>query len=101
MKHRDPTPAELEAEFLRCQAEVAQAISGKQEIHVALGLNRAEDDPLSLRDPIMLFRLGSNDATASKRHLRAQVDLAALALKHHNPKTHNETRPRDARAGAI
>ena len=42
MKHREPSPRELEAEFLERQAEVAQAISGKHELHVMVGLNRVE-----------------------------------------------------------
>jgi cobaltochelatase CobT len=101
MKHRDPSPAELEAEFLQRQAEVAQAISGKTELHVAVGLNRAEDDPLSLSDPIMLFRLSDNDRSASKRHMRAQVDLASLALKHHDATYHHDHRPKDSRAAPM
>lgn len=101
MKHRDPSPGELEAQFLQRQAEVAQAISGKTELHVSIGLNRAEDEPLSLRDPIMLFRLTEDDRSASTRHLRAQVDIAALALKHHDGELHQNKRPADARAGAV
>lgn len=101
MKHRDPSPGEREAEFLQRQVEVAQAISGRPELHVTIGLNRAEDEPLSLRDPIMLFRLTKDDRSAGKRHLRAQVDLAALALKHHDARQHNGARPNDHRAGAV
>ena len=101
MKHRDPSPGEVEAEFLQRQAEVAQALSGKRELHVQIGLNRAEDDPLSLRDPIMIFRLTEGDRSAGKRHLRAQVDLAALALKHHDAQLHAEKRPREARAAEV
>lgn len=101
MKHRDPSPAELEAEFLHRQSEVAQALSGKTELHVAMGLNRAEDDPLSLRDPIIIFRLTDADRSAGKRHLRAQVDLAALAHKHHNAALHTEKRPQESRAAAV
>lgn len=101
MKHRDPSPAEREAEFLHRQSEVAQAISGKTELHVAMGLNRAEDDPLSLRDPIIIFRLTDGDRSAGKRHLRAQVDLAALAHKHHNANLHTEKRPQEARAASV
>lgn len=101
MKHRDPSPAELEAEFLHRQSEVAQALSGKTELHVTMGLNRAEDDPLSLRDPIMIFRLTDADRSAGKRHLRAQVDLAALAHKHHNAALHTEKRPQESRAAAV
>lgn len=101
MKHRDPSPAEREAEFLHRQSEVAQAISGKTELHVAMGLNRAEDEPLSLRDPIIIFRLTEDDRSGSKRHLRAQVDLAALAHKHHNANLHTEKRPHETRAAGV
>jgi cobaltochelatase CobT len=101
VKHRDLSPGEREAIFLQRQAEVAQAISGRQELHVSIGLNRAEDEPLALRDPIMLFRLTGEDRSGSKRHLRAQVDLAALALKHHDAAKHAETRPADSRASAV
>ena len=101
MKHRDPSPAEREAEFLHRQSEVAQALSGKTELHVTMGLNRAEDDPLSLRDPIIIFRLTEDDRSAGKRHLRAQVDLAALAHKHHNAELHTEKRPKESRAAAV
>lgn len=101
MKHRDPSPAELEAAFLHRQSEVAQAISGKAALNVAMGLNRAEDDPLSLRDPIIIFRLTDDDRSAGKRHLRAQVDLAALAHKHHNASLHAEKRPQESRAAGV
>ena len=101
MKHRDPSPAENEHAFLERQAEVAQAISGKPELKVSVGLNRVVDDPLSQRDLIMISK--QLDATPAKtlRHMRGQVDLAALALKHHNGDLHQQRRPHDAQASAM
>lgn len=101
MKHRDPSPLELEADFLQRQSEVAQALSGKNELHVSVGLNRVEDDPLSQRDPIMIFKLLDAPKATTVRHLRGQVDIAALALKHHNTQVHHKNRPQDARAANV
>ncbi len=100
MKHRDPSPGELEAEFLARQAEVAQAISGKAELHVTVGLNRTQDEPLRMSDTIMLFKL-NDERAETKRHLRAQVDLAALALKYHSESIHQSGQPRELKAAAM
>ena len=101
MKHREPSPAELEAEFLTRQTHVAQAISGKKELTVAMGLNRETDDPLRATDTLMLFKIHEGGEAYQKRHLRAQVDLASLALKHHSSALHQSERPQEAQAGAV
>ena len=101
MKHRDPTSAELESAFLRRQAEVAQAISGKAELAVSVGLNRIADDPLAGRELILIGKLLDGTPEEITRHMRGQVDLAALALKHHAPATHQKHRPMDAEAAAM
>ncbi|MEJ0010761.1 MAG: hypothetical protein WDN72_09990 [Alphaproteobacteria bacterium] len=101
MKHRDPSPREIEADFLERQAEVAQAVSGRQELSVMLGLNRAEDEPLRLGDTILAFRLAEGKEEDIKRHIRAQVDLAALALKYHRADLHHEGKPRDPVAASL
>jgi cobaltochelatase CobT len=101
VKHRDPTRGELEAEFLERQAELAQAVSGRPELQVMLGLNRAQDEPLARRDTIMIFKLAEGDPESIKRHMRAQVDLAALALKYHDTAIHHSGRPQEANASGI
>lgn len=96
------TPANTnDHNFLRLQAELAQALSGKAELKVSVGLNRVVDDPLAPRDLILIAKsLDATDADAT-RHMRGQVDLAALALKHHNAADHEKHRPADAQAAAT
>lgn len=96
-----PTPTTADHNFLRLQAEVAQALSGKAELKVSVGLNRVVDDPLAARDLILIAK--SSDATDAEatRHMRGQVDLAALALKHHNASAHEKHRPADAQAATT
>ena len=90
-----------EHEFLRLQAELAQALSGKAELKVSVGLNRLVDDPLAPRDLILIAKsLDATDADAT-RHMRGQVDLAALALKHHDAARHEKQRPADAQAASM
>ena len=101
MKHRDPSPAENEAEFLRRQAEVAQAISGHADLSVNVGLNRVGDDPLAQSETIMLYKRLDAPQAEVVRHLRGQVDLAALAFKHHKHKTHQKLRPKTESAAAT
>ncbi len=90
-----------EQPFLDLQAQLAQALSGKGELTVAFGLNRLEDAPLAQRELILLAK--PNDATAQEttRYCRAQVDLAALAFKHHDATLHSQHRPVDAEAAAT
>ncbi len=101
MKHYEPSPAEIEREFLARQAEVAQALSGKAELKVSVGLNRVVDEPLAQRELILISKTLSDSPEASTRHMRGQVDLAALAMKHHNAHTHETNRPADAQAAAM
>lgn len=101
MKHRDPTSAELESAFLRRQADLVQAITGKPEIAVSIGLNRTSDDPLRAGETIIIANPPAGQPTDVARHLRGQVDLAALALKHHAPAWHQQHRPADAEAGTL
>jgi cobaltochelatase CobT len=101
MKHYTPSPAELEREFLQRQAELAQAISGKLELKVSVGLNRVVDDPLAQRELIMISKMAGESAEATTRHMRGQVDLAALAMKHHDAALHQAHRPADAQASAM
>ena len=101
MKPREPSEAENEAEFLRLQAEVAQAISGRSELSVSVGLNRLSDDPLAKSDSIMLYKRLDAPQPEVIRHLRGQVDLAALALKYHQSRTHHKLRPTTESAAAT
>ena len=101
MKHRDPSQAESEAAFLRTQAEVAQALSGRPDLSVAVGLNRVTDEPLAQRENILISKLLDGKVVAVTRHMRGQVDLAALALKHHSATLHHHHRPSDNRAAAM
>ena len=100
MKHREPTHAEREAEFLKRQAEVAQAISGKPELEVLLGLNRTDDEPLRASQTLLLYALTDERANRT-RHLRGQVDLAALALKYHDTALHQSKRPQDSETASM
>lgn len=95
------TPLESEQHFLQTQAELAQAVSGKADVTVQVALNRVADDPLRLSDSIMIFKLPDGEPDAVTRHLRGQVDMAALALKHHRADTHFDQRPNDNKAGAM
>lgn len=94
-------PHDAESEFLTTQGDVAQAVSGKPEISVQIGLNRVADDPLAQRDTIMIFKLLDGDPEAITRHMRGQVDLASLALKHHDAATHIDQRPADPKAANM
>ncbi len=90
-----------ETEFLKTQADVAQALSGKNELSVTVGLNRVQDDPLAQRDSIMIFKLLDGAPEDVTRHMRGQVDMAALALKYHAAQTHHDQRPMDEKAAAM
>ena len=96
-----PFSLSAEKEFLTRQAELAQAVSGKQELSVTLGLNRVADEPLSQRESIMVFKLLDGEPDVIARHVRGQVDLAALAHKFHREETHQQQRPLDPRASAM
>ncbi len=100
MKYREPTLAELEAEFLQRQVEVAQAISGKPALEITLGLNRMADEPLRVGETIVLFKL-KDERAHPQHHLRGQVDLAALALKYHDTTLHQHARPQEIDAQAL
>lgn len=101
MKHRDPSAHETEHAFLKRQAEVAQALSGRTELSVGMGLNRVSDAPLDGRESILVFKLPDMNEADSARHVRAQVDLAALALKHHDTAVHQAHRPLEPKASAM
>jgi cobaltochelatase CobT len=87
--------------FLARQAEVAQALSGRAEIKVSVGLNRIADEPLATRELILIAKKIDATPEVAARHMRGQVDLAALALKHHSTKLHEASRPMDAQAAAM
>lgn len=98
MNHSGPHKDEA---FLQHQAELAQAVSGRPEITVSVGLNRIQDEPLALRDAIVISKLKDNDPEVVAAHMRGQVDLAALAMKHHSANTHAQHRPHDAKAASV
>lgn len=87
--------------FAERQAKLAEAVSGREELSVAIGHNRVEDAPLSIQNTIWVHRLSEGDEATIKRHMRGQVDLAALAMRHHNPRTHHQLRPRDGKAARV
>ena len=101
MKYEDIPRIETEQSFLRHQAEVAQALSGKAELKVTVGLNRVGDEPLADSNLILIARTLEATPSVTKRYMRGQVDLAALARKHHKAKTHEANRPADAQAAAM
>ena len=89
------------AQFAARLAKVAEAVSGREELSVAVGSNRVEDAPLAIQDTILVHRLADADEATMKRHMRGQVDLAALALKHHDARTHYALRPADGKASRV
>ncbi|MBA4274087.1 MAG: cobaltochelatase subunit CobT [Alphaproteobacteria bacterium] len=88
-------------QFAARLAKVAEAVSGREELTVAVGSNRVEDAPLSIQNTILVHKLTNADDASMKRHMRGQVDLAALALKHHDPRTHHSLRPTDGKASRV
>ncbi len=94
-------PENADALFLQHQEEVAQAVSGRAEISVSVGLNRIQDEPLALREAIVVSRLQEADPEVTAAHIRGQVDLAALALKYHDATVHQQYRPQEAKATAM
>lgn len=95
------SPTEHEGDFLKRQAELAQAVSGRAEVSVIVGLNQLSDAPLAASETILIHSLPEASVATATRHARAQVDLAALALKHHAPALHEAHRPADANAAAM
>lgn len=91
----------LSREFLELQAKVAQAISGKKDLSIAPGLNHPSDDPLRVSDSILTTMLHDVSRDVETRHLRGEVDRAALALRYHNPALHAATRPSEVKAASI
>ncbi len=96
-----PTAQDELNQFALRQAKVAEAVSGKEELLVAVGNNRVEDAPLSIQNTILVHRLHDAEPELMKRHMRGQVDMAALALKHHDPRVHHSFRPREGKASAV
>lgn len=94
---REPT----HPEFLQLQAQLAQAISGRTGLSVTVGLNRMEDDPLALRDTILVGQLQDAAPEQRVRYVRGQVDLAALAMRYHQAQHHAQKRPREPKAGLV
>ena len=88
-------------EFLELQAKVAQAVSGKSPLTVSGGLNRATDDPLSTEDTIRTLMLSEHSTEQTIAHMRGQVDLAALVLRHHSGNAHRQSRPAEPRAASL
>jgi cobaltochelatase CobT len=88
------------AEFIELQARVAEAISGTPDVTVLVGLNHATDAPLENSERIVVAT--QEDASAQQqRYVRGQVDMAALALKHHHAVTHRRFRPADPKAASV
>lgn len=80
---------------------MAEAISGVRELSVNVGRNRVQDDPLSKRETILIHQLLDGDPVEIMRHMRGQVDLAALAHKLHSPHIHQRLRPTDHKAASV
>jgi hypothetical protein len=60
-------PLDHENAFLHRQAEVAQAISGRPELKVSIGLNRIHDEPLALRESIIIGRPLADSSGENRR----------------------------------
>jgi cobaltochelatase CobT len=80
-------------------ALVAEAVSGTDDLTISTSSNRLQDAPLAQRKTILVS--DPTDESPMLHPLRGQVDLAALALKHHNHHTHHHFRPVDAKAAAV
>lgn len=87
--------------FLQQQAEVAQALSGRAELKISIGLNRVRDEPLALRESMIIGKPAGLTEPLLTAHLRGQVDLAALALRHHSARVHETHRPQKAEAATL
>ncbi len=88
-------------EFLALQAKVAEAISGKTDLSINLGLNRNSDNPLAGGDTMLFMLPPHGEADMQRRHIRGQTDIAALALKHHQHDVHRHYRPESGSAAGI
>lgn len=95
------TPQDEASQFATRLAKVAEAVSGIEELTVAVGSNRVEDAPLSIQNTILVHRLHDADEETTRRHMRGQVDLAALALRHHDARTHHHLRPSNGKAAGV
>lgn len=89
------------ARFAERLAKVAEAISGQEDLSVAIGGNRVEDAPLSIQNTILVHKLQDAGEATARRHMRGQVDLAALALRYHNARTHHSLRPTEGKAARV
>ncbi len=98
---RSTTHHDEAAQFLSRLTQVAEAISGVRELSVNVGRNRVHDEPLSKRATILIHQLLDGKPDDITRHMRGQVDLAALAHKLHSPQTHQKLRPTDNKAASV
>lgn len=101
MSKKSGAHKEESAQFLDRLAYVAQAISGTRELSVSIGRNRVQDEPLSKHETILIHQLLDGKPEAITRHMRGQVDLAALAHKYHSQNTHQQLRPLDIKAASV
>ena len=83
----------------KAMTAAARAISGDPALELRFGGNAYIADPLSTSGTVNLPTLAATPE--SLRDQRGMADLAALAIRHHNPKQHRHGRPRADKAGAI
>lgn len=80
-------------------AAATRALSGRDDLQLQWNSNLLYGNPLNATKQIHLPPLPDN--AAELQQLRGEADVAALALKYHNPKTHRLGRPDAPKAAAI
>lgn len=77
------------------------ALSHKADAQVNWGSNAHFSDPLSTRSTVHLPPFPDTGDAQALHELRGEADLAALALRVHDAKTHRKGRPLNEKAAAI
>jgi Cobalamin biosynthesis protein CobT (nicotinate-mononucleotide:5, 6-dimethylbenzimidazole phosphoribosyltransferase) len=85
-------------QFHNALTNAARAVAAAPELQLTLG-NQISEDPLRTGDMVVLSGAEGADDNDPKRYLRGQADIAALARRYHNARTHGAARPKDAKAG--
>ncbi len=84
-------PAEL---FRRATESTARALSGREDVEVALGGLTAEMTEAQIRLPSPPLHIEENQVA----HLRGMADMLALQLRYHDTRLHQRLMPADPRA---
>ncbi len=86
--------------FKHALTNTVRVLAEDTTLELALG-NQAYEDPLELNQMVVLSAAAPDDDADTKRYLRGQADIAALAMRHHNAPLHQQLRPSDLTAAPI